>query len=662
MDYIKGVTFAPFSRKAAFEGEAILESFNRMVEGTGCDFVIFVPTGHQQTPQSEEIVFESEYNVGDDELIRMIRYAHGKGIRVALKPTVNCKNGTWRAHINFFDEDVPCEPKWGNWFASYTDFQCHYAKIAEKENCEMFIAGCEMVQTERREKEWRKLIKDIREVYHGLVSYNTDKYQEHRITWWDAVDVISSSGYYPVDDWENQLDRIEKVVKKFHKPFFFAECGCMATTGSSLVPNDWSVCGETNVSEQAKWYQAMFDACLKRDWVRGFCLWSWSGRTESREEALSNRRYEICYKPAEEIVRKNYELVTGKKPYGRDFYTPEMVTLGNTGITVNKNGFGALPIQRIGMEESVKLLRKAFDAGVRFFDTARWYTDSEEKLGEAFDGMRENVYIATKTGAGNVEDFWRDLETSLKNLRTDYIDIYQFHNPAFCPKPGDGTGLYEAMLEAKAMGKIRHIGITNHRLMVAKEAIASGLYETLQFPFCYLASEKELELVEECEHAGMGFIAMKALSGGLITDSRAAYAYLAQFSSVLPIWGVQRESELDEFLSYIDNPPRMTETISELIEKDRSELAGEFCRGCGYCMPCPAGIEINTCARMSLLLRRSPSATQLSEAGQEMMKKIEGCMECGLCKTKCPYGLDTPNLLKRNYEDYKQVLSGEVQV
>lgn len=340
----------------------------------------------------------------------------------------------------------------------------------------------------------------------------------------------------------------------------------------------------------------------------------------------------------------------------------EYVTLGKTGITVNKNGFGALPIQRISAKDAVRLVRKAYHAGITFFDTARFYTDSEEKLGEAFEGIRKNVYIATKTAAGNAEEFWKQLETSLRNLKTDYIDIYQFHNPAFCPKPEDGTGLYEAMLEAKAQGKIRHIGITNHRLAVAEEAIASGLYETLQFPFCYLASEQDLALVKACKEAGMGFIAMKALSGGLITNSRAAYAFEAQYDHVLPIWGVQREKELDEFLSYIENPPQMTEEIRQLIEADRKELSGEFCRGCGYCMPCPAGIEINNCARMSLLLRRSPSALQLTEEVQEKMKKIEACLHCNQCKEKCPYGLDTPALLGRNYEDYKQVLAGQVLV
>lgn len=338
------------------------------------------------------------------------------------------------------------------------------------------------------------------------------------------------------------------------------------------------------------------------------------------------------------------------------------VRLGSTGITVNKNGFGALPIQRISDDEAVYLLKKAYQGGIRFFDTARAYSDSEHKLGLAFEKIRDSLYIATKSGAVTGEMMRKDLENSLSNLRTDYIDIYQFHNPAFCPKPGDGSGLYEAALEAKKEGKIRHIGITNHRLSVAGEAISSGLYETLQFPFCYLATEKEEALVEGCRKADMGFIAMKALSGGLITNSAAAYAHAAEFENVLPIWGVQREKELDEFLSYIDNPPVMTEEIRALIEKERKELAGDFCRGCGYCMPCPAGIEINNCARMSLLLRRSPSQNWLTREGQERMMKIKDCLHCGQCKSKCPYGLDTPALLARNLEDYENVLAGRTSV
>lgn len=273
------------------------------------------------------------------------------------------------------------------------------------------------------------------------------------------------------------------------------------------------------------------------------------------------------------------------------------VTLGRTGITVNKNGFGCLPIQRIGKEEAAFLLRKAYQNGIRFFDTARVYTDSEEKVGYALKDVRSEIILASKTPSKTPEGFWKDLETSLSLLQTDYLDIFQFHNPDFCPKPGDGTGLYECMAEAKKQGKIRFIGITNHRLPLATEAVESGLYDTLQFPFSYLASEKDKQLVNLCREKNVGFICMKGLSGGLITRSDAAYAFLNEFDNALPIWGIQRESELDEFLSYQENPPVMDEEMAALIAHDKQELAGEFCRGCGYCLPCAAGIDIPTAAR-----------------------------------------------------------------
>ena len=328
------------------------------------------------------------------------------------------------------------------------------------------------------------------------------------------------------------------------------------------------------------------------------------------------------------------------------------ITLGKTGISVNANGFGALPIQRISKEEAGKLLRKAFDGGIDYFDTARYYTDSEEKMGLALADVRDRITISTKTAAKKAEEFWKDLHTSLSLLKTDHIDIYQFHNPNFVPKYGDGTGLMEAMAEAKQQGKIRFIGITNHGLPRAKEAIESGLYDTLQFPLSYLSTDAELELSSLCKKANMGLIAMKALSGGLITDSATACAFLAQYGNIVPIWGIQREKELDEFLAYNQNTPALTEAMKQRIAQDRQELSGEFCRGCGYCMPCPAGIEINNCARMSLLLRRAPQSVHLNADWQAKMMKVKECKHCGRCKSKCPYGLDTPELLRKNLEDY----------
>ena len=337
------------------------------------------------------------------------------------------------------------------------------------------------------------------------------------------------------------------------------------------------------------------------------------------------------------------------------------VALGKTGIVTCQNAFGALPIQRLEKAAAVRILRRAYEGGMRFFDTARAYTDSEEKLGEAFEGMREKVWISSKTMATTPEGLFRDLDTTLKNLRTDHLDLYQLHQVRQCYAPGDGTGLYEALLEAKRQGMIRHIGITAHKIGVAEEIVKSGLYETLQFPFSYLASDRDIALVRAAEKAGMGFIAMKGLSGGLLTNARACMAFMSQFE-VLPIWGIQRESELEEWLSFFREEAVMTPEIRALIEKDKKELSGGFCRGCGYCAPCTAGIMIHQCARMSQMIRRAPSQTWLSPQWQAEMAKIDSCVNCGACLKRCPYELPIPDLLRKNLADYRSILSGETKV
>ena len=338
------------------------------------------------------------------------------------------------------------------------------------------------------------------------------------------------------------------------------------------------------------------------------------------------------------------------------------ITLGSTGITVPQNAFGALPIQRISHEAAVELLRKAHAGGMTFFDTARGYSDSEEKLGLAFGGNWDGIYLATKSVSRTPEAVLADLETSLRLLKRDYIDIYQFHNIDRCYRPGDGTGMYECLLEAKKQGKIRHIGATTHKIGVAEEIIESGLYETLQFPFSYLSSPRELALAEKCKKANMGLIAMKALAGGLINRAEAAFAFIAQYDNVLPIWGIQREAELAQWLGFFEAPAAMNAALEAFIDTERKSILGDFCRGCGYCMPCPVGIQINQCARMSLMLRRAPSQDWLTEYWQDEIKKIESCLNCGRCKSRCPYELDIPNLLKKNYEDYQNVLSGNTNV
>ena len=332
------------------------------------------------------------------------------------------------------------------------------------------------------------------------------------------------------------------------------------------------------------------------------------------------------------------------------------VILGRTGLAVAQDGFGALPVHRRSVEDAVPLLRRALDSGITFFDTARGYSDSEEKLGLALSGRRGEFILATKTGAGGAAGFWSDLETSLDKLQTAYLDVYQFHNPGLCPKPGDGSGLYEAMLEAREQGKIRFIGITCHKAGTAREAVESGLYDTLQFPLSYLSGERELELVRLCAERGVGFIAMKALAGGLITDIAAARAWMRQFDHVVPIWGLQTEDELDALLAAARRPAVLDGETLAVIGRDRAELRGSFCRGCGYCMPCPAGIQISWCGRMSLLLRRAPAQGFLSGHWRGEMEKIKGCTSCGVCASRCPYQLDPAALLRENLRDYQTFL------
>ena len=332
------------------------------------------------------------------------------------------------------------------------------------------------------------------------------------------------------------------------------------------------------------------------------------------------------------------------------------VRLGKTNLEVNKIGFGALPIQRRNMEDSLAILNMAYDSGIDFYDTARFYTDSEEKLGNAFEDVRSEIYLASKTAAETPEDFWNDLETSLKELRTDYLDLYQHHNISFCPKEGDE--LAKAMQEAKEGGLIRHIGITTHKITIAHEALDSGLYETLQYPFSYLSGSEEFELVEKCKRLDVGFIAMKAMGGGLLKNAEASFAFMNQYSNVLPIWGIQHMSELSQFLSFPDDLI-IDESLKSLIEQDKEDLGDNFCRGCGYCMPCPEDINISLCARMSLWIRRFPTEPNMDEKTQEIMEGTKDCIECYACVDNCPYELDIPRLLKENYEDYQNVLTGK---
>ena len=332
----------------------------------------------------------------------------------------------------------------------------------------------------------------------------------------------------------------------------------------------------------------------------------------------------------------------------------ETMILGRTGITTGRSGFGALPIQRLTVEAAVNLLHKALEHGFTFFDTARAYSDSEEKLGRALGDRRTSAVIATKTNATTRTEVLTSLETSLQKLRTDYVDILQLHNPNPLPDSDDPESAYAGLLEARRRGMTRFIGISNHGFDLALKAVQSGRYDTLQYPLSSLSNEKDLSIIDVCRKHDCGLIAMKAIAGGLIANVATTFAFLRQYDNVLPIWGIQREAELEQFVALEADPPNLDAALRAQIERDRRELSGKFCRGCGYCMPCAANIPINWAARMSLLLRRAPSQTFLTEEWAEKMERIDACTACGACTSRCPYGLDTPNLLKENLKDYRE--------
>jgi aryl-alcohol dehydrogenase-like predicted oxidoreductase len=336
------------------------------------------------------------------------------------------------------------------------------------------------------------------------------------------------------------------------------------------------------------------------------------------------------------------------------------ILLGKTGLRVTKPAMGCLPVQRCTKDDGVRLLQAAFEGGIRFFDTANAYTDSEEKLGLALADVRNQIVISTKSGSRTKDGVLTHIENSLKMLRTDHIDLFQFHNVPEMPDPEDPNGAYAGAVEAKRRGWIDHIGFTSHRVDVAEKCIDSGYFETCQFPFSYISSERDLALAERCRKADMGYIAMKGLAGGLLTNVKACHAFMNCYENVVPIWGIQKMEELKQWLDIAEEDPQMDDEIRAFIEKERAELTGTFCRSCGYCGPCTVGIEIHNCARMNMLLRRSPWQQYMTDEWYAKMQKINDCVGCGLCASRCPYGLDTPNLLKYMLKDYNEFYASHI--
>ena len=231
------------------------------------------------------------------------------------------------------------------------------------------------------------------------------------------------------------------------------------------------------------------------------------------------------------------------------------ILLGKTGLMVTKPAMGCLPLQRCSTDYAIKLLRAAYDGGIRYFDTANAYTDSETKIGLALCDVRDQIILSTKSAAKDKDGVLRHIENSLRSLKTDRIDLFQFHQVAEVPDPNDPQGAYAGALEAQRRGWIQHIGVTTHRVNIAEDCITSGLFETLQFPFSYISSERDLALADKCKAADMGYIAMKGLAGGMLTNVRACHAFMKHYDNVVPIWGIQTLEELRQWLEVAEEDP-----------------------------------------------------------------------------------------------------------
>ena len=333
----------------------------------------------------------------------------------------------------------------------------------------------------------------------------------------------------------------------------------------------------------------------------------------------------------------------------------EQVRLGRTDLTVSRISMGCIPIQLLCESDAIRLLQYAYDSGVNFYDTAHVYTDSEAKIGAAFAGSkRKSIVIATKALSDTYEKTIEQLDESLRRLKTDYIDIYQWHNPERDFEDFQNhRGPYQAMQDAQKAGKIRFIGITQHNVDRARLAVESGAFDTLQFPLSLLSSREELDVSFLAAKADMGVIAMKGMCGGLIEDGRLPFLFLNQYPHIVPIWGIKTADELNQFIELSKHPEPFTDAMQAEVDKLRAEHGNDFCRCCGYCLPCPVGIPITLATRVTTMAKRGAMLDVLfTPERREEMLKIDNCTNCQTCVSRCPYHLDVPRLLKEQQAAY----------
>jgi len=332
------------------------------------------------------------------------------------------------------------------------------------------------------------------------------------------------------------------------------------------------------------------------------------------------------------------------------------VILGRTGLEISELGFGGIPIIRLGMDVAIQVLRRAYERGITFYDTANAYRDSEDKIGRAFEGMRGKIIIATKTLQRNAKSATDQLENSLRMLKTDYIDLYQLHQIAQEKDWQALTapdGALEAVVKARESGKIRFIGATSHNLPMAVKLVKTGLFSTIQFPFNFIEDAAKDELFHTAREFGMGIISMKPFAGGMIDNAEVAIKYLRQYPDAVPIPGYDSVDSVDQVTAYYQFPNVVTDNDRKLMEKYRLDLGKQFCRRCEYCQPCPSGVMITMAMGYKLVASRMSPAVSVVFS-RPAMESVKFCSECEICRERCPYELPIPEMLKSNYDLYEQ--------
>ena len=319
------------------------------------------------------------------------------------------------------------------------------------------------------------------------------------------------------------------------------------------------------------------------------------------------------------------------------------VELGRTGLQVSEVGFGGIPIQRLSHDEAVAVVRGCLDLGVNLIDTAMGYSTSEERIGAAIAGRRQGLVLASKTPAQTGAEARAHLEQSLRRLGVEMIDLYQLHgvsDQATWERVTAPGGPLDALRQAQREGLIGHIGITSHQADVAAMAVRSGWFETLMFPLNFVGDEPAAGVLEACRQAGVAFLAMKPMGGGMLENATVAFQYLRQIPGVVPVVGIERVSEMAEIVAIYERPPELTPAEREEMERIRQELGPVYCRRCDYCQPCPAGIPISSVMNTASALKRMPPERIFSAQWQKAnYEPVAACQDCGNCEERCPYHL-----------------------